>query len=455
MFSFKKILSLEIKIRPFLLFGIGLVLIAGIAISYIVYRAVEHSQQQYLLQRVSTIAATLNTSPIEHLRGDQVDLLSSSYLSLKSSFMNLHTTNLDTRFIYLMGQRDDTIFFYVDSESSQNILVYSLPGQRYNEANPAIRAMFENQVPTVVLTTDRWGDWVSGFAPVFNLTHSKVVAVIGMDISYVDYQNNILTYSIIPIIASLIFASLLFLLWLLSKREEEMLIVRAQILTIAAHDLRSPIISIKWAGEMLRTSKDQMSAAQIKTTQMIEATCEAVLESISELLHAASSTASAPKLHKTLSNLGDILGQSISPLTLSLSEHNIKLEIQEGVKTIQLMIDPERVRRVLTNIFSNAIKYSPKNSSITVSVLQQQGVVTIQIHDQGIGIPPSEQTKVFGGYFRASNARASSIKGNGVGLYYCKKVIEAHGGRIYLESQLDRGTTVFVEIPGVETSIRV
>jgi signal transduction histidine kinase len=301
-----------------------------------------------------------------------------------------------------------------------------------------------------VFYSDRWGNWVSGFAPVYNANHTKVIAVSGMDIDYTEYQRIVFVYTSMPALVALGFASLLFFLWLLSKREEEMLTVRAQILAIAAHDLRSPIISIKWAAEALSATKEQMSEASMKKARMIQVTCESVLDSISELLNVAASNNVFAKLKKAQIPLITLINGAVDPLSLSLTEYKIKLDITDACRTAQVNVEMDRMRRVFTNLLSNAIKYSKPETTITIDAKRQKDRLIITIQDQGMGIPKTEQSKVFNGYFRASNARDSSIKGNGVGLYYSKKVVEAHGGRMYLESNVGKGTTIFIDLPYTE-----
>jgi signal transduction histidine kinase len=446
----KRLLTLEVKIRPLLLLGVFITILLGLGLSTVVYETVFNGQEDSLKQRISTIGTLLSSLPLENLHGDASDKATTTYQSLKQTLVYTHTINSDTRFIYLMGKRGDTIFFYADSEPEQNFVEYSQPGQVYTEANSEIKKVFDTGAPTVVFYSDRWGNWVSGFAPVYNANHTKVIAVSGMDIDYTEYQRIVFVYTSMPALVALGFASLLFFLWLLSKREEEMLTVRAQILAIAAHDLRSPIISIKWAAEALSATKEQMSEASMKKARMIQVTCESVLDSISELLNVAASNNVFAKLKKAQIPLITLINGAVDPLSLSLTEYKIKLDITDACRTAQVNVEMDRMRRVFTNLLSNAIKYSKPETTITIDAKRQKDRLIITIQDQGMGIPKTEQSKVFNGYFRASNARDSSIKGNGVGLYYSKKVVEAHGGRMYLESNVGKGTTIFIDLPYTE-----
>jgi signal transduction histidine kinase len=145
-------------------------------------------------------------------------------------------------------------------------------------------------------------------------------------------------------------------------------------------------------------------------------------------------------------DLAQLLRDTIRQLTPDLAER-IRLHIPDGADTTGHW-DQARLRQVFENILANAGKYSPPDSPITVAVQAESARVVVQVADQGIGIPPEELPRLFKRYARAENALAEGIEGLGLGLYLCRGIVEAHGGRIWATSPgRDQGTTIHVELP--------
>ena len=102
---------------------------------------------------------------------------------------------------------------------------------------------------------------------------------------------------------------------------------------------------------------------------------------------------------------------------------------------------------MLNNLVSNAIKYSPEGGEIRVGGWSDAAIATIYVADQGIGIPAEEQGKLFQRFYRVDSSLRRSTQGAGLGLFLCKSIIEAHGGRVWLRSEPGKGTTVFFALP--------
>ena len=110
-------------------------------------------------------------------------------------------------------------------------------------------------------------------------------------------------------------------------------------------------------------------------------------------------------------------------------------------------IDQIPIKRAFSNLISNAIKYSPSNSKVTIDYELIEGDHVFTIKDSGIGIPKNEQSKVFEGFYRASNAVKQGINGTGMGLYLSRGVAEQHGGKLWLKSDEGQGTTIYLRLP--------
>jgi signal transduction histidine kinase len=129
----------------------------------------------------------------------------------------------------------------------------------------------------------------------------------------------------------------------------------------------------------------------------------------------------------------------------SLSGRTIALEVPAS--PVVLQADCERLSQVVTNLVTNAIKYSPDNSTIQVQVRQSNHKAILQVHNEGTPIPQEQQTNIFEPFYRTPTAQSSSKKGWGLGLAISKQIVERHGGRIWVESSKGKGTTFSVELP--------
>jgi signal transduction histidine kinase len=109
--------------------------------------------------------------------------------------------------------------------------------------------------------------------------------------------------------------------------------------------------------------------------------------------------------------------------------------------------DQDRLEQVMTNLISNAIKFTPEGGQVTVQSHHEAGQWHFTVQDTGIGIPEADLPRLFDRFYRASNARESEIQGTGLGLYVCKAIVEQHGGQIGLDSREGAGTTAWFTVP--------
>jgi signal transduction histidine kinase len=124
--------------------------------------------------------------------------------------------------------------------------------------------------------------------------------------------------------------------------------------------------------------------------------------------------------------------------------HPVELEVRGAVVG---MYDARRVEQVVENLVENAKKYSPEATPVQVTVYQQDGEARITVRDRGIGIPAADLPRIFERFSRASNVDDRKFHGMGLGLYICRGIVEEHGGRIWAESEIGKGSTFHVALP--------
>jgi sensor histidine kinase regulating citrate/malate metabolism len=196
---------------------LAIILVLGVWSTWYLGKKVEMDERNSLLLRTQTIAAMIEHSDLKELRGDTSDLAHPAYIKLKKIMERVHSINKDTRFVYIMGIRDNQQFFYVDSENP-NSPDYSYPGQIYTDASVED---IENHLNGITYTkgpyTDAWGRWFTAYAPVLD-ENNAVLGLVGMDI---EAEHLLLRISIVrkatAIISGLVFLCALTLI-LLGKK---------------------------------------------------------------------------------------------------------------------------------------------------------------------------------------------------------------------------------------------
>jgi signal transduction histidine kinase len=123
-----------------------------------------------------------------------------------------------------------------------------------------------------------------------------------------------------------------------------------------------------------------------------------------------------------------------------------RIQVQAGVDELTGTWDQARLTRVVSNLLTNAVKFSPKGGQVTLRLQREGDEAVLEVSDTGVGIPKAEQAHVFDPYFRASNV-AEHIEGTGVGLASVKKIVEQHGGSVEIRSEEGQGTTVTIRLP--------
>jgi len=131
----------------------------------------------------------------------------------------------------------------------------------------------------------------------------------------------------------------------------------------------------------------------------------------------------------------------------------VPIEGNDITTSVLIKADEKRIEEVLTNLISNAIKYSPEGGPVTVSLRYIDDNVTISVEDQGIGVPPDEQARLTERFYRAENAIASSAKGLGLGLYLVHSLVTKHGGQLSIKSEgkPGKGSVFTVSLPGKQS----
>jgi signal transduction histidine kinase len=216
-----------------------------------------------------------------------------------------------------------------------------------------------------------------------------------------------------------------------------------RILRAVAHDLRNPIGGI--AALTVAMEDDDFTPEQRELINIIRETSNDTLELISELLEVTNEGDSQVK--KELVDINSLLNKSVELLRFKAAEKSQRIDLTLLKKADEIVINREKIWRVLSNLISNAIKFSPKGAPIEVRIIDSKSAVEIIVKDNGIGVPVKMQQEIFNMFTTAKRPGTAGEKSFGLGLSISKQIVENHNGRIWVESEPGKGSSFYVSLP--------
>ncbi|MCW5852730.1 MAG: HAMP domain-containing histidine kinase [Anaerolineae bacterium] len=223
--------------------------------------------------------------------------------------------------------------------------------------------------------------------------------------------------------------------------------LKSRFVSIAAHELRSPLTAITGYLELLTDEQsDPLTAEQREYLHIIERGITRLLTIINNLLDLTRIEAGRIELALRPYNLAEMVAWVVEELRPTLVERGLKLTIQAPPDLPPTLCDVARAPQILSNLLSNAIKYSYPGGEIEIRLSHraQEGFVQVAVADQGVGIPLADQPNLFTRFYRASTASHTGATGAGLGLYISRLLVELHGGQLWLDSEVGRGSTFYV-----------
>jgi len=433
---------------------LGLILLAGISVGLVSMTAASTLYKNSLQTRINSIAESLDTTRVTNLANAAPAATDkdsdADFLYLRDKLARIKAVNTDTRFVYLMARdSSDQMYFLADSEPKASA-AYSPRGQAYPEASDRLKSLVDDGKSFVEgPTKDSYGTWLSALAPVIDDKSYRISAVVGMDVPSTDYAVLLSITGGVPLLLSLLAVAIQYTRYQNRRRHQENVQFRAEMISIASHELRTPLTGLRWSQESLMSHKLSPASEKRSMEIMYDSTLR-LQESIEDILQLASMEAGRYRLYTKDEDVREILRSIVSMQELAADRVNVHVEFASGwPEKLILHCDKQRLKRVFHNLLSNSIKYSRPDTKIIIGYSRSdKGGHIISFQDHGIGIPKSEQSHVWDGFYRASNTAAHDINGTGMGLYLTREIIGQHGGRAWLESQEGQGTTVFVELPG-------
>jgi PAS domain S-box-containing protein len=230
------------------------------------------------------------------------------------------------------------------------------------------------------------------------------------------------------------------------RQQEEQ---RSTFISVISHELQTPIAIIKgYASTLARTDAKLDPAALRSRLKAIEEEADRLNKLVGNLLYASRIQANGLQMDIASLDLEYLIRSVVRRLHAKTPGVNIVVSIPPQLPTV--VADRDRIEEVLQNLLDNAVKYSPRRAEIVVACYATGEEVIVSVRDSGMGIPVREQQQIFDRFQRVSDSAVQSLPGAGLGLYICRAIVEAHGGRIWMESTLREGSTFSFSLPREE-----
>ncbi len=231
------------------------------------------------------------------------------------------------------------------------------------------------------------------------------------------------------------------------ERLAELERLRQETTDLIVHDLRSPLTCIEASLQLLQEIlPEEVRTSCATIIDLAMGSCREVIDLVDSLLEVTRIESSELALNLWPVSLLPLITDTLNRLSPLAEQYNITLELDAPAELPIIQGDGKKLERVLNNLLDNALKYTPDGGLITVTARPVNGRVEVRVSDTGPGIPPEHQERIFDRFTRVPGSEGRR-RGLGLGLTFCRSVIEAHGGRIWVESEVGQGSTFAFTIP--------
>ncbi len=222
--------------------------------------------------------------------------------------------------------------------------------------------------------------------------------------------------------------------------------LKAELISTLAHEMRTPLTSVKgYSSALLMEDVTFAPETQREFLQFIDEECDVLQALIHDLLESSIIDAGLLRLEPQPVKLPALVRSVTADIARHTKIHRFLIDFAEDFPILDA--DPDRILQVLRNLVDNAVKYSPDGGLIVLRGEVREKEVVISVADQGVGLTPEHMNRLFEKFFRAKSSLGRHVVGSGLGLPISRTIVETHGGRIWAESQVGQGTTLFFTLP--------
>ena len=222
--------------------------------------------------------------------------------------------------------------------------------------------------------------------------------------------------------------------------------LKDDLIALVSHELRTPLTSIVGYLELVQEDEHELKEEHRSHLEVVQRNAHRLLGLVSDLLFAAQVQAGRVTLEKDFVSVSELVDEAVAAALPTAADRQIGITVHAS-DVAHVIGDRQRLAQVLDNLLSNALKFTPPNGSVGVSMFARETTVLIEVSDTGLGISPADQRKLFTRFYRTEAAMQRAIKGTGLGLSIVKAIVEGHGGEITVESSEGKGATFRIVLP--------
>ncbi len=234
------------------------------------------------------------------------------------------------------------------------------------------------------------------------------------------------------------------------RREIDLARLRGEFVSSVSHELKTPLTSIMMFAEMLKEGRVRGQERLKRYSEIIAAESQRLFRMITNVLDFARIEEGRKQYQMQKTDMREVVHRSLVALSYHITSTGFTVETKIPDKPLQVLADPDALEQVTVNLLSNAIKYSRDEKWVGVRLEKRDSFVILEVEDHGIGIPEDEKGRVFERFYRTTISRASKSAGTGIGLNLVKTIVEAHNGKVEVESEVGKGSLFRVILPLME-----
>ncbi|MEP6782170.1 MAG: ATP-binding protein [Acidobacteriota bacterium] len=224
--------------------------------------------------------------------------------------------------------------------------------------------------------------------------------------------------------------------------------MKDEFVSIVSHELRTPLTSIRGSVQLVLDDAKFVADEEHRTLLQIALNnCERLVRIINDILDVSKIESGNLSLHQKAVNVTELVRQSVDVVANPARQVQVSLKVNLPAAIRPVMVDPDRIVQALVNLLSNAVKFAPADTTVTITVTGTDHMVTIAVADQGEGIAPENLNRLFRKFQQVDSSSSRRKGGTGLGLAITKALVEQHGGRIFVDSELHKGTRFSITLP--------
>jgi signal transduction histidine kinase len=229
------------------------------------------------------------------------------------------------------------------------------------------------------------------------------------------------------------------------RRLQQLEELRDGLTHMIVHDIRSPLMVAQWAFELVLGQPGALDATQKEYLTHGSKACEQMIQMVNSLLDVSRMEAGQMPLHREPCDLRELARRAAESVAVLAVDKGLSTEVSG--ESVSCPADRDLLHRVLVNLLGNAIQHSPRARNVRVGVSAANGVARVTVRDEGEGIPPEYHQRIFEKFGQVEARKERKKYSSGLGLTFCKLAVEAHGGRIGVESEVEQGSLFWFEVP--------